>query len=269
MASFISTVLGIDLGTSAGEAEGDETPASHRTGEKFLRLQKALSHSSTITSDSIIGETGSRHARAGKTRDQMIFDILDIHPVIAEQLVRMRLFPTVKIAQRRLLKLVQKKKVHYCGSALMHDRGRPCNVYARWRPKHDNLRHEILLTEFLLPFIDAEIVRGYEIRLPQRPDAKMTINGLVYLVEMDCGTMSYRDIVQKRFKKYEDYDGIVLWVCPTDVRKQGLIDRAERVKHNALFTTFAATLTEPFGGVWVDYDGQISSVPKPEEKFGA
>ena len=150
----------------------------------------------------------------------------------------------------------------------MHMRGRPEYVYCRWTPKYDNLRHEVNVTEFLLPFRNAEIIRGYDTDRSLRPDAEVTINGHKYLVELDCGTMSYQDIIHKRFKKYEGYEGIVLWVALTDARMHGLRTRAERVKGNALFSTLAATLTEPFGGVWLTFDGQIETVPEPDDKFG-
>ena len=199
----------------------------------------------------------------------MICDLLDIHPMTADQLVRYGYFPTRKNALRRMLKLVRTKRIRQCPPVLLHKQGRPENVYCRWQPKHDNLRHEVLLTEFLLPFKDAQIVRGYDVRHDLRPDAVMTLFGQEYLVEMDTGSMSYRDILRKRFSKYEQFGGIVLWVCLTETRKEGLRSRAERVRHNALFTTLFAHLTEPFGGVWIDYDGQIASVEKHEEKTGA
>lgn len=195
-----------------------------------------------------------------------MFNLLDVHPVTAEQLVRIGLFPTVKIAQRRLIKLVQKKKIWQLGTALMNDRGRPCNVYSRARFKVDNLRHEVLLTEFLLAFLDGDIVRGYDLHEKQRPDAKFTSDGKTYFVELDCGTMNYQHIISKRFRKYEDYEGLVLWVALTDVRKEGLRSRASIVSHNALFTTLNASLMNPYGGVWQDYEGNITSVEKPEEK---
>lgn len=213
------------------------------------------------------GKDGSR-THEGKARDQVISDLLDHHAMTIAQLVEIGLFPSAKVAQRRMRTLVRRKKVKLCGMAQLNDRGRPHYVYARWNPKQDNLRHEVLLTEFLIPFFGAKIVRGYETDRTLRPDAEVTINGNKYLIEQDCGTMSYHDILHKRFKKYEGYEGIVLWVTLTDARMDGLRRRAERVKDSALFTTLTASLTEPFGGVWIDYSGQVYSIPQPDGQSG-
>ena len=250
------------------KTEGSKAPKSDRESEVEWSVPEASSHPTTITTFfNTTGQNGSR-THEGKTRDQVIFDLLDRHPMTIDQLVRIGLFPSAKIAQRRMMKLVQRRKVKLCGMAQLNDRGRPSYVFARWTLKVDTCRHEVLLTEFLIPFFLAEIIRGYETDRTLRPDAEMTINGHKYLVEQDCCTMSYHDIVHKRFKKYEGYDGVVLWVTLTDARMDGLRRRAERVKDNALFTTLTSSLKEPFGGVWIDYSGHIHSMPQPDVQSG-
>lgn len=204
----------------------------------------------------------------------MISGLLDIHPVTSAMLFQIGLFTSVTRAQRRMLNLARRKKVKYVGPVLLKDRGRPEHVFCRWTPKSDNLTHEIRITQFFfallmeVSFTGIEIVRGYDTDRKLRPDAEFIIDGVKYLLEMDCGTMTYRDIVRKRFKKYETYDGIVIWIALTDARMNGLRTRGESLRTNALFTTLPAILAEPFGGVLIDFDGQIASIPKPGEKSG-
>ena len=46
-------------------------------------------------------------------------------------------------------------------------------------------------------------------------------------LEWDRGTMRYGQIVQRRFRKYETCPHLTLWVCQTDVRRDGLRGRAD------------------------------------------
>ena len=241
-------------------AEAEEVAESDQSRERIRRLQDTISSTNSIThSDSTTGK-GSRTAAQGQERDEVIFDLLDIHPMTIDQIVRQGLFPTKKNAARRMLRHVRQKKVKQCGTVLLHNKGRPENVYCRWNPKLDNLRHEVILTEFLLAYKHAQVVRGYEIQNDLYPDAVMTLSGQEYLVELDTGSMNYKDIMRKRNKKYETFEGIVLWVALTEARKEGLRRRAESVKHNALFTTLLEHLQNPHGSIWTDYEGQKTNV---------
>src|SRR5207247_1327812 len=80
-------------------------------------------------------------------------------------------------------------------------------------------------------------------------DAEVWITGRLYLLELDRGSMGYAQ-VERRFRKYEDCPHLSLWVCATEARREGLRLRAERLRHTALFTTFAEALASPHGDIW-------------------
>jgi len=184
-----------------------------------------------------------------------------MHPVTAAMLVSLSWFPSKNKALKRLRRLVGRRRIRLVGT-VCHKIGRPEHVYCRWRPKPDQLLHEIELTDLCFR-IDAEkILRGPHATDEQvRPDAEVWINGRLYYLELDRGTMGYAQI-ERRFRKYEDCSHLSLWVCATEERMEGLRRRAEKVRHTALFTMFAEALASPHGQIWRDYNGDTAALPR-------
>ena len=94
-----------------------------------------------------------------------------------------------------------------------------------------------------------------------RPDAEVWVNGRLYYLELDRGTMGYAQI-ERRFRKYEGCPHLSLWVCATPNRAEGLRRRAEGVRGSALFATRADVLAAPHGEVWTDFAGGRASLPR-------
>src|SRR4051794_18918007 len=138
-----------------------------------------------------------------RARDARICWLLDMHPVTAAMLVRIGWFPSTTKALARLNRLVRRRRIRLVGT-LGRGVGRPENVYCRWTPKVDQLLHEVQLTELCFRLHAEEIRRGPHVRNTGiRPDGEVRINGQLYYVEWDRGTMSYAQIVRHRFRKYE------------------------------------------------------------------
>src|SRR2546430_11802799 len=97
-----------------------------------------------------------------------------------------------------------------------------------------------------------------------RPDAEVQINGTVYYLEWDRGTMSYAQIVRHRFRMYERCPHLALWVCSTNARRDGLRSQAERIRSVALFTTAAEALASPHNPIWIDYGGERVALPRQQ-----
>jgi hypothetical protein len=234
----------------------EEVSEGSCTTERVGRVQDSPDRISIIESPFRHGQRGGSFAQE---RDARILAFLDTHPATIAQLLRQGFFPSAETARRRLSKLVKKHKVKPVGFAVLKS-GRPQAVYCRYPVK--NVEHEVYLTDFLLLYPQAHIIRGCETDKKIRPDAEMRIGDTAYYVELDNGTIGYREIVSERYAKYKDFQGLCLWVATNDIRANGLRDRALPVRHSALFTTLDSVKQQPHGGVWVDYDGKIAALPE-------
>ena len=205
--------------------------------------------------------TPDESVRFGRERDARIRWLLDMHPVTAAMLVALQWFPSKGKALRRLNRLVQRGQVRLVGTVCRKD-GRPEHVFARTRIKADSVLHELQLTELCLRLDAGRIVRGpMAVDRHLRPDAEVWINGCRYLLENDRGSMGYAQIEQ-RFRAYSGCADLVLWVCSSAERAEGLCQRAAGIRHTALFTTMAEALATPHGPIWRDYAGGTAALPR-------
>jgi len=202
-----------------------------------------------------------------RVRDARIEWLLEMHPVTAAMLVGIGLFPSKDKALRRLNRLVQKGRIRFVGTIRQRG-GRPEHVFCCWRPKADDLLHEVELTEVCLRLDAGKIFRGPEVTdTTIRPDAEVWINEKVYYLELDRGSMGYAQI-EGRFQLYRHFPGFVLWVCPTASRRDGLRHRAAALRHTALFTTLGETLVSPHTSVWLDFIGARVALPRQLSTHG-
>ena len=200
-------------------------------------------------------------SRFARLRDERVCFLLSQHPVTAAQLVTLRWFPTKNKALRRLRRLVQRKRIRVVGT-VCRKAGRPEYVYCRIRPKSDSLLHEVELTELCLRLDVGRIVRTPQaVDQVLRPDAEIWVNGRRYFLELDRGTMGYAQIA-RRFRFYTGSTELVLWVCSSRERMEGMRKRAESIRSVALFTTFPETLASPHGAIWQDYGGRRAALPR-------
>jgi hypothetical protein len=202
-----------------------------------------------------------------RERDARICWLLDSHPVTAAMLVALGLFPSKAKALKRLNRLVQRRRVRLVGT-VSRKGGRPEHVFARCRPKPDQLLHEVELTEVCLRLNAGIVLRGPQVTdKGLRPDAEVTIRGHLYYLELDRGSMGFGQI-ERRFRAYERSRNVVLWVCPSEERREALRRRAERLRHIALFATLADVLAGPHTGVWLDWLGGRAVLPREGKKEG-
>ena len=200
------------------------------------------------------------HAFA-RTRDGWVLGLLDQHPATAEMLAALGWFPTRGKALRRMARLVARGKVRVVGTVSLKP-GRPQHVYCRWRPKVDQLAHEVLLTSVCLRLHAARILRGPRVtRTDLLPDAEVWIRNRLYFLELDRGTMSYAQI-ERRYRKYAAAPEFVLWVCSTAGRRDGMRTRAEVIRHAALFATLGEAVIDPHKPTWQDFAGQTVALPR-------
>lgn len=202
-----------------------------------------------------------------RTRDARILWLLDSHPVTAAMLVALGWFPNRNKALRRLRRLAARKRVRLVGTVARHA-GRPEHVWCRWRPKGNQLLHEVQLTELCLRLHAGKILRTpHVLDRAVRPDAEVWINGRLYCLELDRATMTYAQIA-RRFRLYESCPHLSLWVCATEQRAEGMRRRAERLRSTALFTTFAQALASPHGTIWRDFSGASAALPQQRDRKG-
>jgi hypothetical protein len=196
-----------------------------------------------------------------RARDQWIVWLVSTHPVTAALLASIGWFPTRAKALKRLRRLAAKGRVRFVGT-VWRKVGRSEHVFCRWRPKEDNLIHEVELTELCFHLDAAKILRGPHATDAQiRPDAEVSINGRVYYLELDRGSMGYAQM-ERRFRLYAGFPHFVLWVCPTAERRDGLRARADGMRHCALFTTFGEAIISPHTEIWLDVRGERVALPR-------
>ena len=216
-----------------------------------------------ITTAPPVGPSPGGHSFA-RARDRRIEWLLGTHPVTAAMLAALGWFPTPAKARRRLNRLAIRKRIRLVGT-VCRKAGRPEHVFCRWRPKPDTLLHEVELTDVCLRLHAGRIVRGPHATDPAvRPDAELTINGRRFAVELDRDTTGVGRVVRDRFRAYEGYPHLSLWVCPTVARRDALRSRAVAIRHSALFATMAEVLADPHGPVWLDFDGGRASLPREQ-----
>ncbi|MCA9075848.1 MAG: hypothetical protein KDA93_12495 [Planctomycetaceae bacterium] len=142
----------------------------------------------------------------------------------------------------------------------MNTAGPPVRAYCNgWKPKRDQLRHEILTTDFLLGYPSADVVRGWDVDPHIRPDATMQLDGITYHIETDTGSESFRRI-RKRQKVYAHVDDFVLYVTLSERRLQGLMQHSQQIQRIALFTTLERAISDPRGKIWQDCHGKAASI---------
>jgi hypothetical protein len=194
-------------------------------------------------------------------RDGTICGLLDKHPVTAAMLVQLGWFRTRKKASKRLRLLADRKQVRRVGT-VWRKPGRPEIVYCRWLPKADHLLHEVELTEVCMKLSARGILRGLSITDNElRPDAEVWINGKVYYLEYDRGTMRVSQIA-RRFAAYRHCPHFSLWVCADAKRADELRLRAEALRSTALFTTRVEALADPHAEIWRDFAGGRAALPR-------
>lgn len=202
-----------------------------------------------------------------RLRDAQICWLLDSHPVTAAMLIGPGWFLTKKKALKRLATLIKRRRIHLVGT-VSRGIGRPEHVYCRWRPKPDQLVHEVLLSDLCFRLDAGRILRGPHGRNTEIwPDAEVCIRGQVYYLELDRGTMGYGQIA-RRFQKYEGCPHFVLWVCSSEERLEGMRRRAERIRATALFTTLEKARLSPHDAIWRDYGGGRVALPREGANSG-
>lgn len=144
---------------------------------------------------------------------------------------------------------------------LVGDAGRPEKVYCNsYRPKFDQLLHELLLTDFLLAYPDADVLRGWAVDRHRRPDAEMTLDGDHFDVELDTGEQSYAQ-VRRRQQRYIGSENRVLYVTTSRIRLAGLIEHThEAIRPITWFTTLDAAIQDPLGAIWSNCHGEAAAI---------
>ena len=193
-------------------------------------------------------------------RDETVASLINTHPVTAALLVERGLFPTRKKARERLRVLTRQKRIHRVG-VIWRKAGSPENVYCLWRPKSDQLPHEVELSALCLRLSATTVRRGPGVKdRTVRPDAEVQINDDLFYLELDRGSMRI-DQIEERLAKYRGCPHMALWVCPNQKRLEAVRRAANAVVRDALFTTFDEALADPHAEIWQDFNGERTFLP--------
>lgn len=116
-------------------------------------------------------------------------------------------------------------------STTVDEIGREAKVYCNgWSPSTNNLRHEVLTTQEVIPFwkSDWDIRREGSVDSFLLPDATVIDAGVVIHMEMDCSTEGLGQI-REQMEKYKDCTDPVIWFALTRMRLESLMDNAQGI----------------------------------------
>lgn len=123
-----------------------------------------------------------------------------------------------------------------------------------------NPLHELQLTEVCLNITAHEIRRLKNVDRRFNADAEVIIDGHVYYIELDRDTEGYAQ-VKKQMKNYQDAKADVLWIVPTNARKEGMMKNTDC--SSFWFTLYDYALF-PHDDVWTNIHGETSPLPLPQ-----
>jgi hypothetical protein len=194
-----------------------------------------------------------------RKRDDAIIQLANRHVCRSRHFFRF--FTSPQASYRRIEKLRAQGFLRLIATIVLGDSGRPERIFCNgWRPKYDQLRHELLLTDFLLAYPEADTLRGWAVDRRLRPDAEMTLDGYFYYVELDTGEQTHSQ-VRRRQASYAGTEDYVLYVTSSAKRLEGLRKNVhETVKRIALFTTLEEALANPRGEIWIDSQGERTAI---------
>ena len=169
--------------------------------------------------------------------------LLAVHVVIIPQTVDAGIFPSYQTAWRWMNRCLKKEsgwKPRHVGGVTLNRTGASTKLYCNgwsplseehrkkmekwdaycngWNPSQQILRHEVLLTDELLPYLDCEILRGPKVDKELRPDATVFTNSPLHTeptgelhYEMDNGT-EHMEQIRERMEIVGQYVDPVVWV---------------------------------------------------------
>lgn len=120
--------------------------------------------------------------------------------------------------------------------------------------------HEYLLTRFFAALHPhGEVIRNYDVDPDLRPDAELSLSGMVFNVELDTGSM--RGLKRDgRFELYGD-TGPVLWVCAGGAQRMENM-RLQAPNDGHWFTTLDAVEASPWGKIWTNRQGHKENLAR-------
>lgn len=197
------------------------------------------------------------------------------HPVTVRQIQRIGEFETYNQAAVWANKKRNQGLLTHVGTIPNEcGTGRSIDVYCNgWQPKRDNLRHEVKGTDFCLLYPQATFRRGYHVG-DLRPDIEMELDGHLYLIEIDCGTMTKAKVL-KRWQRYKKRDDITVFIIAVGNPLRG-IESDERLKELirwsgsmygiACFVRFEDIIADPYGPVlWDAEEKRFRALKKPQQ----
>ncbi len=90
------------------------------------------------------------------------------------------------------------------------------------------------------------------------------MNGLDYRWEHDRGTKRRPREIEKEMSKYDDYEGDVIYTCPTEARRRALMSRSKRDLD--WFALYRDARVNPHAEIWMNRNGEICALPRRETK---
>jgi hypothetical protein len=122
------------------------------------------------------------------------------------------------------------------------DAGRPANAYFCDDLREDLVRHEILVTQFILDTRPDRWVRLWDVDKKFHADAELWFGQTKVYIELDTGQTPYRRVWRK-FKRYGELIGakeFVVWVCLAEYRLHGLKRRGTLLKGKGVFSVLGS-----------------------------
>lgn len=221
---------------------------------------------------------------AGESLEEELFEVLSQHTLTNQQSADWGYFDNAEQASKWYRRRRQKGLIFWDGCVVrLKPNGRPEKQWSRgWIPKKNQPLHEYLLTDACLT-LDADRIERQQADKLVRPDSEAWWYRLKddegkdydahWYLELSTGpgSMTVKEIAEKRFPKYRDTKDPVLWICHG-------VNRKEAEQWAGWLAKRAGTMTMPFftttyrlidGGNLTIFDREGNEARLPEHESGA
>jgi hypothetical protein len=157
-------------------------------------------------------------------------------------------FASDSAGRKKLARWTKSGRVKLLGAVhIVNENGRPENVYGVRYVK--NLRHDAYLTEVVIRYPNAGIVR--EPGDPPYPDAIMRMES-DYYIELDTGEESL-SVIKRKLQEYGDIEGWMLFITLTERRMRSV---QPLLPECGLCSCLSRVTADPHGKIWEDALGE-------------
>lgn len=164
-------------------------------------------------------------------------------------------FVSLAAARAKLWRLEKQKKIRKVGTVSFRSTGRPLDMYCTRKIAKGTLLHDLIVSKLVQPLFQ----RGVPLNREDGTYRSDCVIGEELYLELDRGTESL-DQVLKHISGYLPCEGYILFVAPTEHRKNRVLRGVRGLEDKFLATTLKEAQHDILGEIWEDSLGNRTSI---------